>query len=415
MDFQKNSINYILTVVLSIACFILMLFGITTNDLFSYIIVFGILLLLGWMFNMGYMYIKINNTQKIWGLFLVYTVIITLFSSLIMNNIKSNINLIILNLLFYIILLYFSQFCDKRLFLVILKNFFAVCVILAIFEYITKIQLYRSFITDSAALKTFQSFGTVGTSQYRLMLFFSHPIYFALFLNIFLMMLLLIPYKSRMLNVMMYILALFCLILTQSRSGWIAYVVILLIYLLKMGKIKKINLKFWGYIFLLILFCIVSYRIIAIIAPNIFDNINNIFSQRLSIVINSPEIASGARMANLSLINYVNNDWLKIFGGGNGYALYLLTAHPTVNGWTNAVDNQYLTFILNYGLIGIAIFLFFIYKVLIDLKHSKNNLNILLALSIITFCIMGYFFEFYIQIYVNYILFIFIAFLNKDC
>ena len=49
----------------------------------------------------------------------------------------------------------------------------------------------------------------------------------------------------------------------------------------------------------------------------------------------------------------------KMFGKGYAYAFTLLQ-RKSIRGWKGAVDNTYLTILLDYGLIGISYLLFFI-------------------------------------------------------
>ena len=384
------------------------------NPLPYYCLIFGSILVLG-IASTQKLYIKINGLQKWWIGFIIYTLLVTICTDGVLSLGKEgSAKSLILLFLIFIIILYFTQFSSRIYFFKVIRNFMALCSILGIIEYVTKFQFYQGFISVDAVARTYQIYGIPGTPDYRLILFFAHPIYFSVFLTVFLIILMYIPFNKKIVNIFFEFIGLICLILTQSRSSWISFMIILILYLLASNKIKKINLRYIKEIFISIILMAMLIYILGYISPAFFQNLSKAFIDRINALLISPETASGARLANLSLLNYISNSLIIIFGGGNGYALGLLKAHPTVNGWNSAVDNQYLTFFIDYGILGLFIFLCFCIKCFKILFVSKDKIDKMIILSILSILITGYFFEFYQNMYVNYFLFILIAFVREN-
>lgn len=402
------------SVILFIAFFFLLFLYIRISSILPFYFIFGFILLIG-VISTQKLYIEINQLQKWWFIFIGYTLVTSIFANNILGvSTEGSAKSSIVFFLIFIIVLYFVQFSDRICFFKIIRNFLAICSILGILEYITKFQFYRNLITVDNIERTYQIYGIPGTPNYRLILFFGHPIYFSIFLNIFLILLIYLPFNKKIINIFFGFIGLICLILTQSRSSWISLIIVLILYLFNSHKINKIKLSRIIQILFSILILITFIYILFYINPAFFQSISTILTDRINTILISPETASGARLANLSLINYVPSIIMIIFGGGNGYALSLLKMHPTVDGWTNAVDNQYLTFLLDYGIIGLLIFLYFVIICIKTFFMSKDKINKMIILLILSILITGYFFEFYKNMYVNYFLFILIAFVKEN-
>lgn len=397
-----------LSIVLSLIWILSLLLNVSYDSRSLYLIIWLFLLIVGVFFTSTFT-LTINSIQKIWLIFILYSLLITVVNQLFkFHNFNVTSKDILMYILEFLIILYIVQFCDRRYFFKIIRNFLALCTVAGVLEYFTRLQLYTPIIKTPAAIQTFGAFGILNSSTYRLMLFFGHPIYFATFLNIFCLLLIFIPFENRILNSILFVLSLFCLLLTQSRSGWISFLIIMLMLLLKSGRLRNINHHLFIRIIFGVVLLIVIINFLSRLDPDLFNSVNN----RLYAVFNSPEEASGARMANLALVNYINNDFLKLFGNGNGFAISLLQNNPTINGWTLAVDNQYLTFFLDFGVVGLCFIVVFIIYCLKKLINTNDPINVLIISSIFIIFISGYFFEFYTQNYINFFLFILISFID---
>lgn len=351
--------------------------------------------------------VKINNLQKWWLIFIGYGFIITLFNSL-MDTVptQSGVFLIKQGLIIYILTivctLLYVTLCDRLIFLKLVRNFISITSLLGIYEIVTKKQPYINIITSQDAIKSFQDMGSVNAYFYRLTLFFYHPIFYGVLLNIAIIILLYLPFKSKIFQYMFLITIVLNLIFTQSRSSWVALLFIVMFFVVKELKqnkqqaLKKILIAVF-------IIAIISVVIINVV-PELRDQIVDLLQDRL---FGNQNDVGGARMFNWSLLQYPNAMWIRIIGGGNGYAISLLHAHPTLNGWEDAIDNQYLTFLLNYGIVGIMLFGVIIVKTIKLLFNSKNKLNKIILLSLLNIIISGIFYEYYVQgqiLFLNFIL-----------
>lgn len=412
-DFGALSVQRkFLSGLLSIICLYLIVLSVSPEHLVLYFLPWVPCVFVTWMFTKT-LTIKLDSLKTWWLVFMGYTWLITFINQLVNSknyNATVSIKNISIYLLAFLSTIYITQFCDKKEFFKIVRDFLSFCSFLGIFEFITKIQFYQVIITSPFSKRIFQTLGIVSSSQYRMMLFFANPIYFAVCMNLLMLMLLFIPFKNRGLNTLIFLIAIFCLVLTQSRSGWITFGIIGLLYLLKTKKLNYISIKSLWYGMLSLLAVGLAIWVITKVEPNFLDKLNDIFWSRTNLIFDSPDRGSGARLANLALVNYVQNPIEKIFGGGNGFALSLLADHPSVDGWTSAVDNQYLTYIIDYGWIGTVIVVGYILKCLIYLKKETKSMDIMIILSILSIFCASFFFEFYIQLYLNYFLLILISF-----
>lgn len=92
------------------------------------------------------------------------------------------------------------------------------------------------------------------------------------------------------------------------------------------------------------------------------------------------------------------NDWMrsgliqKLFGGGATYAIDYLKNY-TIRGWNTAVDNQYLTILMNFGLVGEVLFLYLAYKIATITLKAKNSKIEFWGLTCISMLISTFFYE----------------------
>lgn len=156
---------------------------------------------------------------------------------------------------------------------------------------------------------------------------------------------------------------------------------------------------------------ILTLFIVINLFPQLTSNLLNIFSSRIGEVTNN---TTNARTANWALVQYSNTIFLKLFGGGDGFATTMLHLHPQFMGWTQAVDNQYLTFYMDYGILGIALFLMFILNIFKTFMSTEDKSKLVISLAIMAIFISAFFYEVYFQNEVNNLLFILICLLNSN-
>ncbi|HJG16233.1 MAG TPA: O-antigen ligase family protein [Ligilactobacillus salivarius] len=394
--------------------FVLLMLRDFNKDIVYSTIWFGLLLISIIFFRLYK--IRINKIQKIWLIFIGYSFFVTLTNSLFgtfntMTGWYKTKESLIVYVLPTVSLIMYSRLCNRKFFLKLIRNFLTVVCVLGIYEIITKNQIYLNLITSEDAIKTFQIFGSSFSGFYRLTLFFYHPIFYGVLLNILIAILIYMPFKNTLLQCSALIIAIINLIFTQSRSSWLAFVLILIVFIFKEHKInnKETVIKF--------LFGLLISLFIMVLILNLFSNfkntILNLIQNRLLGFGDYQNNVGGARISNLSLLSYPTSILARIFGGGDNYALSLLKAHPTLNGWEDAVDNQYLTFLLDYGVIGLIIFGILIWLIIKQLYKSNDSINNAILLALISVIISGAFYEFYVQSEVLYLTYILIFMLKS--
>lgn len=268
------------------------------------------------------------------------------------------------------------------------RNAGGVLSLLGVVECVTKQSLFLQFITvESRQYMVAQ----LGTSAARVRLIFIQPIICAVFMVFFWLCLLYRPFKSNILNLVFGLSIIISILGTQSRSSWIAFVCVTLFALKK--KIKTFRFKksdFYSGVILLIL-CIV------IICFN-FEKLHAVLNFWWMRWITGLNITNASNYNRVTMIRNGLNDWMrsgliqKLFGGGATYAIDYLKNY-TIRGWNTAVDNQYLTILMNFGLVGEVLFLYLAYKIATITLKAKNSKIEFWGLTCISMLISTFFYE----------------------
>ena len=351
--------------------------------------------------------------EKNWFIFVIFTVVSTLINSLMNRYAQFNqASPIITELRIYVFpllaIFLLTKKCDKLTFLIIYRNFVSFFSLLGLFEIVTHNQFYSKWITSLVAKNNFQIYGNISLADYRTTLIFYHPYFYSVILVIFLICLLYIPFKNKFFQISFFILGIINLLFTQTRASWISFLIVLLLFLTKNNKRESryINLiKLMLIILLIILFT--NYIVNAI--PGLPESMNKIIYSRINVLFNGNiDQASGARLGQLNLIQHNNTFALKLIGGGENYAINILQIYP-VNGWNLSIDNQYLMTYMDYGLIGLSIYLIFVFNSFKYFFKTTSKLDNAIALSLISILISSIFFSTYKQSEINYLMFILIG------
>ena len=293
----------------------------------------------------------------------------------------------------------FSGDSVGRVFFSLYRDFMLLCSAFGLVEYVLKIQPYKRFITSASWRNNFENYGDISLNTYRMMLIFNHPIHYGVLLMCGIIALYYIPYKNKYINYIAYALMLFNVILTQARTSWILLVLFfILVYTKKTVKnrnFRPIPLKKLGYLILIITALLFVIYLIAVLP--IFEGIRDIINKRL--VENDSKNPLGARITNFSIVGQIKDRYgilFFLFGGGNGFAISYLHDHPTLNGWISAIDNQFLTVFIDFGIVGLTLFLSLLfvsvykfYKNAASIQDINYVIIILLILSGISYEFMG--------------------------
>lgn len=259
----------------------------------------------------------------------------------------------------------------------------------------------------------------------RIISVFSHPIGYAIILTFFFLIALYFPYKSKNKQNTYILLVLINLLCTKTRMAMIAVVIITLIYLAKHNMLKnlfsgKVNytknsLIYLAIIFLLAFACIVIFHNkISIFAESIVYRIVQMFTGseqgiRLGVIAN---YFTGLRENSVSMI---------IFGKGTGYASFYMIENPIYYwnefgdkvAWGETTDNMYITILMNYGVVGLFLFLRVLISAIKRIIHETDNMVLFGCSGLIAVFFDLFFFEgLYWPVIMN-VIGIYMAFITK--
>lgn len=367
------------SIILFFIWFATVIFNITSSSRKLYLCLW-ILVLCGGLLFSNFKINKPNILESWWLIFIMYGFFTTVLNNLLGTIGTNSIVSYIINFIIPVISIFiFTKSSSTRVFIRIFQFFISFFSILGIYEFITSNQFYRGLIKSFAALSTFETYGVRYLSDYRTTLIFYHPFYYSMFLVIFLLTLIYFPYSNKIAETLFFILGSINLVLTQTRSNWLSFIFILILFFMK--RREKVNKNFIrnGIIFL-------SIIVIAFLLFNYIPFLKEIIFSRFSEVNQNASDASGARLGQLTLIENMNTLFLKLFGGGEGYGISILKQHP-IRGWIVSIDNQYLSAYLDFGIIGLSLFLVCVSICVYKFFKTKDKENefLLLALSGIFF------------------------------
>ena len=321
-----------------------------------------------------------------WVLFLIYILGV---SVIIDGNRISAYQNIIYKCAGMTIMAYFvSMYMNHKETLKIIRNTGGILSLLGVVECITKQSLFLQFITVESRQYMVEQ---LGTSAARVRLIFIQPIICAVFMVFFWLSLLYSPFKNRILNIVFGLSIIISILGTQSRSSWIAFVCVTLLAL--KNKIKTYQFKkndfYGGVIFLILCIVVVCFNWKSLHA------VFNLWWMRWVAGLNTTNASNYNRM---TMIRNGLSDWMsasfiqKLFGGGATYAIDYLKNYA-IRGWNTAVDNQYLTILMNFGLVGEVLFLSLVYKIGIITLKAKNPRIEFWGLACISMFISTFFYE----------------------
>lgn len=291
-----------------------------------------------------------------------------------------------------------------------LREFGLLTSILGGYEFVTHSNIFRRYITVESRIYM----QTLGTSKTRVQTVFMHPTICGVFMMISWLCILYMPYKKSWVNYLAKFSIIFCLLGTQSRSIWITFVVINILYIWRKFKRNSIRINRRGFFSI----CILG-TIGLIVAIYFQDSISSVVQVVLNRWRDGMDSKNSANYNRVTMIKMGIKEWMnvglgrKIFGSGNGYAYDFLLTDP-IRGWNGAVDNQYLTVLMDFGLVGIVFLFSLIYYAFKKTISSENEINQLCALCLLAMFISGFFYEMFSWIFVTLLFCLFFCILEKN-
>ena len=218
-----------------------------------------------------------------------------------------------------------------------------------------------------------------GTSAYRTMSVFNHPIICGLFFivaffcNIYVLK---TPFKH-----LFQCLLLINIYSTLARSAWIALAIVFVVYCLM--NLKKIRPKSFDIkltyrqifgIYVSFVLVVAAVGFIGYHFESVYNGIISRFGDSLSS--NTTDGSNLQRTMTISLIvnHMVNGDIFHLFFGyGLGKSHEFMLSHVLLIQGFGTTDNQYLSWLYEFGLLGIGGYLFFVLTICIKFLKSKRN------------------------------------------
>lgn len=248
----------------------------------------------------------------------------------------------------------------------IIKCFGVFCSIYGIFEYVTKTNITFVFLSDIT--KLYLSTGD------RIMTFFSHPIIYSCFLVFVLLILFYIPFKIKELDYVAKALIIINILLTKTRSSFIALLILSIIFLIKAKNIKRFKKQM---VVRTIVLCVVLFMVIAIFFRNSMAEIfDDVYKRMRSLTLENQEIRVEILYGYFRYFISSPSSFSVVFGAGAGYSTQFVQALNIYNGWWNTTtDNMFITILLNFGFIGLLPFILLIKKAFYSYNRIQDPMK----------------------------------------
>lgn len=266
-----------------------------------------------------------------------------------------------------------------------LRNFICVSAIYGTLETIMKYNPLSNVISSVNWLNDMNSL----TYRYQPSSIYLHYTYYAFFLLIGYIILLRYPFRNKMINIFSHILFIEQLFYSKSRIGWITFVVIIFFNWVMLHNRLRINRKYIRLLFC----CIVTLLAVIILKPELIKWFNFEIVRRFSSfkIYGMLDGSLGQRLG--TLLNYPQYmskyPILAFFGTGSESIKTLFLSEFSYFSGYNTVDNQYLTLLVEAGLLGACLFFISIFSVVRKLWHQNDKIGITCRLFFIMFCIQA--------------------------
>lgn len=335
---------------------------------------------------------KVNPDRRLLTLWLIFILISCLSTLIFQHSNSENYRGILYEVILFISIYPISLTCDTKYFFITFRN---VILILGIFGIISQITHWDPFygMRSRALLTEIDTTSGGGISS-----LFEYRHYYATFLVFSIIITCFFPIRNVLGNVLANVVLIMNLLLTYTRNAWIAFIILAIVFIAQNHSKIKLEISFRGlYSFLILIILLII--ILGVFWNNIQPVLINVGNRFNQVVIDSNQYggASGVRGYVINEgISYFLSNWKRylLIGGGNGFALQWLRNNPyglTIH-WNAAIDVQYVTTIMNSGILGLYCLLRFLY---LNSKKlfKKDILNRNMGFIFIGFFIMFWFYD----------------------
>lgn len=294
---------------------------------------------------------KLGKMEKYLMVYIIYGFILTIVRYKQVYNLKNAFNLLFEYVIVFIACHFIKNY-DWNMIIEWLRNFGLLLCGFGIGEGVFKFPILHYWLTGSYATQTY------GSDSFRICLIFGRPILCGTMLLFLWGALYCKPFKNSTINLLAHGIFILNILMNKSRSCWIAFALMVVLIVCKKCRKRRVKLKYFK--ILLMLFVLVA--IFEILGIDVVGTIYNSVADRIK---GSLEAGTGqiVRIENMiSSFNY----WFKeenyldfLIGGGKNYSITFMNAHPVYKGnwkWEGVMDNQYLSIIHDFGIVGFVIF-----------------------------------------------------------
>ncbi len=325
------------------------------------------------------------------NLYLFYTVYKIVVSFAFVEKVTGNLKGIFYKELGIIILMMvFMNATSEVKILEGIRNIGIISSLIGCVEFFLKTSFFIKFVSVESRIFLRAS---LGTDASRVRTFLMHPIICAVFCVATFALLLYIPLKSSTAGYFAKLATIICLIGTQSRSGWVAFLIMVILSLMKRVEIKTILVKKTRvYIFVLVLLLVI------LMVCAFWDYTVDLYEILVIRISNAIDRRSAGNYNRVTMIKRGIAEWSdfsftnKLFGKGAGYAIHYLRKNP-IRGWSKAVDNTYITNLLDFGLVGLIQLLVIVLYSIITFFKGNNNVIKACSIGLIGMFVAGFFFD----------------------
>lgn len=350
------------------------------------------------------------NRNLMFIIFFTYCFFLTLIGSIIgFAEIKSIFKFIVE----YVLLVYCVSSClffDKTEGILSLLDIRNMICISAIYGTVETILKYNP-LTNIVSTINWLNYMNALTYRYQPSSIYLHYTYYAFFLLIGFIILLKFPFKKKLINIGAYILIIEQLFFSKSRMGWITFVLILFFYWVIVNKKGKIKKRYLYSIFILI----IVFFIVISVKPELVRDINSVIINRFASfkIYGMRDGSLGQRWGTLlNYPKYLKKYPLQAFVGTGSETInnVFLREFSYFVGYDTA-DNQYLTILVETGIIGFFMFCIALLLWFRKFFHRNDNLSVTCKLMCIMFAIQGIAYN--LTSYFQFVMIVFIFFLRE--